>query len=250
MAFDSGSLFMYFLFWLYWRTCLYHILSSSNIISFPCNLLTGRWKRAKYKCDAFLQSLNSQGLICIHSSDFFRVDSECGHWGWMLHFGTNLSNAVWRAKNTSSSCLVGNTINSFAITFCFSEIFSKLAKFALRCRQFLPKDLSYYTPIGRCGTPWLQEWTLWLQEEILHSSPQLCLVLPTEPSLGSGVSSEKENPQPSWAACTIAPSPSLGRSSFAYWCRTSYAPVYGCFPLSWPHRLLKRGWPCPFDSHT
>lgn len=151
MAFDSGSLFMYFLFWLYWRTCLYHILSSSNIISFPCNLLTGRWKRAKYKCDAFLQSLNSQGLICIHSSDFFRVDSECGHWGWMLHFGTNLSNAVWRAKNTSSSCLVGNTINSFAITFCFSEIFPSWQSLHFGAGSSCPKTWATTHPLVGVG---------------------------------------------------------------------------------------------------
>ena len=43
---------------------------------------------------------------------------------------------------------------------------------------------------------------------------------------------------------------SLWRSSFSHWCRTSCAPVYGRFPLSCPHRPLKRGWPCPFDSHT
>jgi len=45
-------------------------------------------------------------------------------------------------------------------------------------------------------------------------------------------------------------SPSLCRSSFAYWCGTFCAPVYGHFPLSCPHRPWKRGWPCPFDSHT
>ena len=60
----------------------------------------------------------------------------------------------------------------------------------------------------------------------------------------SWISAEK-NPHPSWAACSSVPSPSLWRSSFAYWCRTFYAPAYGCFPLFCPHRLLKTGWPCP-----
>jgi len=46
---------------------------------------------------------------------------------------------------------------------------------------------------------------------------------------GSWTSPEEENPQPPWAACSSALSPSLWRSSFTYWCRTSYAPVYGCF---------------------
>ena len=66
----------------------------------------------------------------------------------------------------------------------------------------------------------------------------------------SWISPEEENPQSPWAACSSSPSPSLWRSSFTYWCRTSYAPVYGHFPLSCPHRPLKRGWPCLLDSHT
>ena len=67
---------------------------------------------------------------------------------------------------------------------------------------------------------------------------------------GSWISPEKGAPQIPWAACSSAPSPSLRRSSFAYWCETSYAPVCGHFPLPCSHRPLKRGWPCPFDSHT
>ena len=66
----------------------------------------------------------------------------------------------------------------------------------------------------------------------------------------SWISPEKENPQHPRAACSRALSSSLWRSYFAYWCRISCAPVYGCFSLFCPQRLLKRGWPCLFDSHT
>ena len=52
------------------------------------------------------------------------------------------------------------------------------------------------------------------------------------------------NPQPPWAVPSSAPSPSQWRISFAHWCRTSYAPVYGVF-LSCPHTPLKRVWPFP-----
>jgi len=65
----------------------------------------------------------------------------------------------------------------------------------------------------------------------------------------SWISPEKENPQPLWAACFSALSPLLWRSSFTYWCGTSYVPVLGCLPLPCPHKLLKRG-SCLFDSHT
>jgi len=66
----------------------------------------------------------------------------------------------------------------------------------------------------------------------------------------SWISPEEENPQPPWAACSSALSPLLWRSSFAYWCRTSNAPVYGHFHLPCPQRLLKRSWPCLLDFHT
>ena len=66
----------------------------------------------------------------------------------------------------------------------------------------------------------------------------------------SWISPEKETPQFLWAACSSALSPSLWRSSYSCLCRTYYAPVCGCLPLSYPHILLKRAWPCPLASHT
>ena len=67
---------------------------------------------------------------------------------------------------------------------------------------------------------------------------------------GPWISPKMKNPQPPWAACSSAPSPSLWRIFFTYWCRTSCASVHGCFPLFWPRRLLKRGWPCLLGSHS
>jgi len=55
---------------------------------------------------------------------------------------------------------------------------------------------------------------------------------------------------PPGAAHSSAPSPLLWKISFTYWCRTSYVPIHGHFPLSCPNRPLKRGWPCLFDYHN
>ena len=60
----------------------------------------------------------------------------------------------------------------------------------------------------------------------------------------SWISPKKESPQPPWAAFSSAPSPSsplLWRSFFAYWYRTSYAPVYGCFPFFCPYKCENVG---------
>ena len=65
---------------------------------------------------------------------------------------------------------------------------------------------------------------------------------------GSWISPEKETPQPPWAACSSAPSPSEGRSSS--WCSagTSCAPVCAHCPLSCRWAPLKRVWPYPPDT--
>ena len=65
---------------------------------------------------------------------------------------------------------------------------------------------------------------------------------------GSWISLEKENPQPPWAACSSAPSPSEGRSSSSCSDGTSCASVCAYCPLSCQWAPLKRAWPCP-DTH-
>jgi len=96
-----------------------------------------------------------------------------------------------------------------------------------------------------------QNWRAWkVPQEVIESSP----LQSRPPTAGctawhpgrSWIFSEEENPQPPWAACSSAPSPSPWSSSFTYGCRSSYASVYDHFPLSCPQRLLKRSWPCPF----
>ena len=63
-------------------------------------------------------------------------------------------------------------------------------------------------------------------------------------------SPEKENPQPLWAACSSAPSPSEGRSSSSCSDGTSCASVCARCPLSCHWAPLERVWPRPPDTHT
>jgi len=60
---------------------------------------------------------------------------------------------------------------------------------------------------------------------------------------GSSISPEQETPQPPWAACASAPSPSEGRSSSSCSAGTSCASVCACCPLSCHWAPLKRVWP-------
>ena len=62
---------------------------------------------------------------------------------------------------------------------------------------------------------------------------------------GFWISPEKETPQPPWAACSRAPSPSKWRSSSSCSDRTSYASVCAHCPLSSHWAPLKRVWPHP-----
>ena len=66
---------------------------------------------------------------------------------------------------------------------------------------------------------------------------------------GSGISPEKETPQPPWAACSRAPSPSEGRSSSSCSAGTSCASVCAHCPLSCHWAPLKRAWPHLPDPH-
>ena len=66
---------------------------------------------------------------------------------------------------------------------------------------------------------------------------------------GSWISPEKETPQPPWAACSSAPSPSEGRSCSSCSDRTSCASFCAHCPLSCCWALLKRVWPHPPDTH-
>ena len=66
---------------------------------------------------------------------------------------------------------------------------------------------------------------------------------------GSWISPEKEIPQPPWAACARAPSPSEGRSSSSSSDGTSCASVCAHCPLSCHWAPLKRAWPHPPDPH-
>ena len=61
---------------------------------------------------------------------------------------------------------------------------------------------------------------------------------------GSWISPEKETPQPPWAACSSAPSPSEWRSS-----SSSSASLCACCALSCRWAPLKRVWPHPPDTH-
>ena len=61
---------------------------------------------------------------------------------------------------------------------------------------------------------------------------------------GSWISPEKETPQPPWAACSSAPSPSE-RSSSSCSDGTSCASVCAHYPLSCHWAPLKRAWPHP-----
>ena len=72
----------------------------------------------------------------------------------------------------------------------------------------------------------------------------------TGPCTGrSWISPEKETPQPPWAACSSAPSPSEGRSSSS--CSDGTSPVSVCAhcPLSCHWAPLERVWPRPPDTH-
>ena len=60
---------------------------------------------------------------------------------------------------------------------------------------------------------------------------------------GLELSPEKETPQPPWATCSSAPSPSEGRSSSSCSDGTSCASVCAHCPLSCRWALLKRAWP-------
>jgi len=63
------------------------------------------------------------------------------------------------------------------------------------------------------------------------------------------ISPEKETPQPPWAICSSAPSPSEGRSSSPCSAGTSSASVCAHCPLSCRWAPLKRAWPHPPDTH-
>ena len=66
---------------------------------------------------------------------------------------------------------------------------------------------------------------------------------------GSWISPEKETPQPPWAACSNAPSPSEWRSSSSCSDGTSCASVWARCPLSCRWAPLKRVRPHPPDTH-
>ena len=66
---------------------------------------------------------------------------------------------------------------------------------------------------------------------------------------GSGISPEKETPQPPWAAWARAPSPSEGRSSSSCSDGTSSASVCAHCPLSCRWAPLEIVWPHPPDTH-
>jgi len=66
---------------------------------------------------------------------------------------------------------------------------------------------------------------------------------------GTGISPEKETPQPLWAAWARAPSPSEGRSSSSSSGGASSASVCARWPLSCHWAPLERAWPCPPDTH-
>ena len=59
----------------------------------------------------------------------------------------------------------------------------------------------------------------------------------------------QETPQPPWAACSSAPSPSEGRNSSSCSDGTSCASVCAHCPLSCHQAPLKRVWPHPPDTH-
>ena len=66
---------------------------------------------------------------------------------------------------------------------------------------------------------------------------------------GSGISPEKETPQPPWAAWARAPPPSEGRSSSSCSAGASSASVCARCPLSCHWAPLNRVWPHPPDTH-
>ena len=66
---------------------------------------------------------------------------------------------------------------------------------------------------------------------------------------GSGISPEKETPQPPWAAWARAPSPSEGRSSSSCSDGASSASVCARCPLSCHWAPLERVWPCTPNPH-
>ena len=65
----------------------------------------------------------------------------------------------------------------------------------------------------------------------------------------SWISPKKKTPQPPWAACSSAPSPSEGRSSSSCSDGASSASVCAHCPLSCRWAPLKRVWPHPPDTH-
>jgi len=65
---------------------------------------------------------------------------------------------------------------------------------------------------------------------------------------GAGISPEKETPQPPWAACSRALSPSEGNSSSCS-VGTAQASVCARCPLSCRWAPLERVWPHPPDTH-
>jgi len=65
----------------------------------------------------------------------------------------------------------------------------------------------------------------------------------------SGISPEKETPQPPWAAWARAPSPSDRKSSSSFSDRTSSASVCAHCPLSCHWAPLERVWSRPPDPH-
>ena len=66
---------------------------------------------------------------------------------------------------------------------------------------------------------------------------------------GAGISPEKETPQPPWAACSSALSPSGRRSSSSCSDETFSASVCAHCPLSCRWAPLERAWPHPPDTH-
>ena len=69
------------------------------------------------------------------------------------------------------------------------------------------------------------------------------------PPGGSWISPEKETPQPPWAACSRAPSPSEGRSCSSWTWGSCSASVCAHCPLSCRCAPLKSVWPHPLATY-
>ena len=81
-------------------------------------------------------------------------------------------------------------------------------------------------------------WVIWSNPPAEAGSPTAGYTGPCPG--GSWISPEKETPQPPWAACSSAPSPSEGRSSSSCLDGTFYASICAHCPLSCRWAPLKR----------